>query len=360
MVSAALVVVLACGLALSQPAAGACGIRQTGETAAATPEADPQPEPSPEPAPAPIFRFETDGLWLNLHHSLYVLGRAEAGLPDAGRRAVVGAPQEAERGLAGLSPEDKALWREAVGIYVAGASRLDAVFDEELVTATRALVGAESLDGAGLDPAWAAALERAAPLYSRVWWPEHLSANRAWVEAMEPLVAEHGAAVLAFLTRAYGRSWLEDGYPVQVSGYSNWAGAYSTEGRLLVVSSLDDETRGTLAGLESVFHEAAHQWDEAVLDELIAAAKAEGVRFDAGLSHALLFFTAGEAVRSVAPDYVPYARAYGVWDRGSGVFLPAIEAGWQPYLRGPDLGREEARAAALRAVMRALDKPAAE
>jgi hypothetical protein len=177
---------------------------------------------------------------------------------------------------------------------------------------------------------------------------------------MEPLVAEHGAAVLAFLTGAYGRSWPEDGYPVQVSGYSNWAGAYSTEGRLLVVSSLDEETRGTLAGLEIVFHEAAHQWDEAVLDELIAAAKAEGVRFDAGLSHALLFFTAGEAVRSAVPDHVPYARQYGVWERRSGVFLPAIEAGWQPYLRGSDLGREEARRAALCALMRALEKPETE
>ena len=31
----------------------------------------------------PIFRFEADGFWLNLHHFLYVLGRARAKMPDS-------------------------------------------------------------------------------------------------------------------------------------------------------------------------------------------------------------------------------------------------------------------------------------
>jgi hypothetical protein len=37
------------------------------------------------PQPAPIFRFDTDEMWLNLHHYLYVLGRARANMPDASR-----------------------------------------------------------------------------------------------------------------------------------------------------------------------------------------------------------------------------------------------------------------------------------
>lgn len=316
-----------------------------------------------DPAPAPIFRFTSDGFWLNLHHFLYVLGRVEAGMPDAERRAVAGAPEDEERGLAELSPEERARWRAAVAAYAAGPSRLDMVFDEALLESTHRLKDRpeEPLDlsGVEIDPAWRAALEQAAPLYRQVWWPRHRAMNEAWVAATEPLLAEHGAAILDFLLRAYGESWPAEGYPVQLSGYANWAGAYSTYGQLLVISSLDEALRGTLAGLEITFHEAAHQFDSDVFDELVAAARAEGVRFGRGLSHALLFFTAGEAVRSVAPRYVPYAHAFGVWDRGMGDFLPALEAGWRPYLESPQLGDDAARTAALHALVRALP-PAAE
>lgn len=46
----------------------------------------------------PIFRFETDGFWLNLHHFLYVLGRVEAKMPDIRREAVAGAPTDQAAG----------------------------------------------------------------------------------------------------------------------------------------------------------------------------------------------------------------------------------------------------------------------
>src|SRR5947209_9682740 len=39
-------------------------------------------------APPPIFRFESDEFWLNLHSFLYVLGRAEDKFADARREAV--------------------------------------------------------------------------------------------------------------------------------------------------------------------------------------------------------------------------------------------------------------------------------
>ena len=40
----------------------------------------------------PIFIFQTDEFWLNLHHFLYVLGRAQNKTSDASREAVIGAP----------------------------------------------------------------------------------------------------------------------------------------------------------------------------------------------------------------------------------------------------------------------------
>ena len=68
-------------------------------------------------AAPPIFRITTDEFWLNLHHFLYVLGRAEAKTADSTRDAVAGAPREAERGLASLTADEKRVWAESVTAY---------------------------------------------------------------------------------------------------------------------------------------------------------------------------------------------------------------------------------------------------
>jgi hypothetical protein len=286
---------------------------------------------------APIFTFES-GFWLNLHHFLYVLGRAEAGLRDAGRRAVASAPADAAQGLGTLSPEEAATWRDAVTAYRDGPSRLDAVFDEPLIALTAA-VGAlgerDRLNGPAIPVAIGAALERAAPLYRRVWWPRHGRANQARIDEIQTLARLDGQAVLAFVTRAFGERWPPDGYPVQMAAYSNWAGAYSTRHRLLVMASLDTSTGG-VSGLEIAFHEAMHQWDDAMFEKLGAAARRQSVaRVPDNLSHAMIFYTAGEAVRRVVPDHVPYAEANGLWRSGNiAPFKAALDTGWRPYLGG--------------------------
>src|SRR5262249_48994291 len=123
------------------------------------------------------------------------------------------------------------------------------------------------------------------------------------------------------------------GYPVHVSGYANWAGAYSTDGNLLVASSLDRGTAGSL-GLETVFHEAMHQWDEAMQRLLGDRARATGKRLPPNVSHAMIFYTAGEAVKRAIPGHVPSAEALGVWARGFAGLRDALAETWQPYLDG--------------------------
>ena len=132
--------------------------------------------------PPPIFRFESNELWLNLHHYLYVLGRAQAKASDASRAAVADAPADEARGLGRLTEAERGVWREAVAAYANGLSRKDLVFDDPLPAITAALADADdarSLAGAGIDAAIAATLERAAPIYRKAWWPAHQAANRA-------------------------------------------------------------------------------------------------------------------------------------------------------------------------------------
>ena len=298
---------------------------------------------------APIFRFETDGFWLNLHHYLYVLGRVEAKMPDIKREAVVRAPDDEAAGLKQLDAAERQAWREAVTAYATGLSKLDAVFDRRLVDVTNALRRARNDQAAStlkIDPAAAAALDRAAPIYRKVWWTQHRDSNRAWLEGMQAPLKQYGAPVLAYVTRAYQEPWESGGYPVNVSGYTNWAGAYSTSFNLLVVASLNPGNAG-VHGFEITFHEAMHQWDEEIDARLMRLAKEHQLKFNDLLSHAMIFYTTGEAVRSVVPGHVPYAELAGIWKGRMGAFKPALDAHWKPYLDGKGT-LEEALLAILR------------
>ena len=302
---------------------------------------------------APIFRMETGEFWVNLHHFLYVLGRAEAGEADAARQAVAAAPEDARRGLEQVSAAEREAWAAAVSAYAADLSRKDAVFDEALPALVAKLAAADdapSLDDAGVDRAIATVLERAAPIYRKAWWPAHRAANAAWAASMQPLIDAHGRQVLAYITRAYGLPWPEEGYPVHVAAYTNWAGAYSTSGNLLMLGSLSKGNAG-LYGLEITFHEAMHQWDEEIWELLLAHAHQQQVRISRSVTHPMIFFTAGEAVRHAVPSHVPYAEAFGIWGGRMGRFKPALDEVWKPWLDGRGTRDAALAAVAARAVI---------
>lgn len=289
------------------------------------------------PADSAIFRVTTNEFWLNLHHFLYVLARAQGGEPDAAREAVAQAPIEASRTLAGLSAADQTTWKAAVTTYAERLGKLDPVFDRALFEITNTLVGAgvqAPVPYGGPDTAIAGALRRAAPIYRDAWWPEHEVANRRWADSQRALVRQHGDQVLGYIRRAYRLPWPANGYPVRVVAYANWAGAYSTYGELLIVSSRPPSTQGLL-GLEITFHEAMHQWDDSVSAVIRQQASRLGVTAPRSLSHLLIFFTAGEAVRHVVPSHVPYAERFELWPRlGPPRTVPALTAIWKPYLEG--------------------------
>src|SRR5438093_7549796 len=153
-------------------------------------------------APPPIFRFESDEFWLNLHSFLYVLGRAEDKFADARREAVAHAPAEALRGLQSLTDVERQTWADAVAAYGRGPSRTDPMSERPAALLYSRLADADdapTLDGTDVDPAVREVLERAAPIYRQVWWPAHRAANRAWITATEQLVNANGRTVLDFI-----------------------------------------------------------------------------------------------------------------------------------------------------------------
>ena len=292
--------------------------------------------PAKTPDMGPIFVFHTDEFWLNLHHFLYVLGRAVNKETDAAREAVSGAPADQENGFGKLNANEQKIWREAVASYAAGLSKKDIVFDSPMPAVTNALArnrDAKTLSGSEIDSEIATILQCAAPIYRKAWWKQHHDANRRWQKSMDALIKLHGDKVLRFITNAYKLQWPAVGLPVHVTAYSNWAGAYSTTGNLLVLASQSPSLQ-EIYGLETIFHEGMHQWDEQVFAALRAEAIKQNKFFPRGVSHSLIFFTAGEAVRRVLPGHVPYAENFGVWQRGMGPFRAALEEVWKPYLDG--------------------------
>ena len=292
---------------------------------------------------APIFRITTDEFWLNLHHFLYVLGRAEARTNDSTRDAVAGAPPEAERGLKNLAADEQRVWAESVTAYAKGLSLKDAVREAPMPAVTAAMADAGdalTLAGVPIDAATREVLERAGPIYRKTWWPAHHAANLAWRESINALVGSYGQSILGFITTTYGMQWPADGYPVHTSGYSGFGGAYSSVRGVLVISSLADATQ-RLNGLETIFHEGMHQWDNQVYAALGAQARTINVRVPVDLPHALIWITASEAVRRVERAHVPLVDALGIWKLySSGAPGPMIrlkaplEDAWKPYLDG--------------------------
>jgi hypothetical protein len=145
------------------------------------------------------------------------------------------------------------------------------------------------------------------------------------------------------LAEIYQTDWPQERIRVDVSVYSNSAGAYTTLDPLrLTVSSSDPRNQGPEA-LEILFHEASHGISDNVQNAILRECRQRDKPVPRDLWHALLFYTTGEVIRPALPDseqsgpktgYVPYAVREGLYKRGWQDYLRVLTEYWQPYLDG--------------------------
>jgi hypothetical protein len=189
----------------------------------------------------PLFTFRST-LWVNLHHFLYVLGRARNDTRDSHRAAVVNAPADTQS-FESLTAKEREIWERAIAYYQKDVSPMDAIFDRDLIDITNALAAAgdaSSLAGVAIPAPMRTVLEDAAPVFRKVWWERHSRSSRARTEELQALLARYGRPISEMLTKAYRQTWPPEGLTVQMCAYANWAGAYSTDGRLIVMASTYD------------------------------------------------------------------------------------------------------------------------
>ena len=269
--------------------------------------------------PASLFVFQNN-FWVNLHQFLH----AEATRRAAGR----------------LVQMDAAL----LDAYAPIAKR-DTLRDLGLITLNDALsqVTGETLP-ATIDPAIAAVLARAAPIYREKFWPQHRSANAAWIAAARPAADRLAPALTAKLADAYHATWPSKPILIDVAVDAGPFGAYTTiddppgfAGHA-TISSTDQGNAGDMA-IETVFHEASHTVGGGIMRMINDEARRQKVRASGSLWHAMIFYTTGELVRQAlgkAGDshYMPYAYRFDVYSKGMEKDRAALEQDWQPWLDG--------------------------
>jgi hypothetical protein len=278
---------------------------------------------------AAIFSFQNN-FWVNLHQFLHA---------EAGRRA---AGQGLRFEPSNLPAAERGAWEEALTVY-GPISKRDHVRDTGLIAVNDALsqVEGDTLPST-IEPAIAAALTRAAPVYRVRLWPEHRRANQAWIASMRPTVERIAPTLTVQLAQAYHAAWPSQPILVDVSHSAGRFGAYTTLqfGRAFAghatVSSFDEGSDGEM-GVETVFHEASHTIGPSIMRMIAAEARSQNVAQPPNLWHALIFYTTGELVRRALgktgdSHYLPYAYRFNVYEKGMLPDRGSLEKNWQPWL----------------------------
>jgi len=311
--------------------------------------------------PLPVFELHS-GFWINLHHTLYHEARLRtaAAAPDKSSKTSGPALHTEPDAKPTLTPAEQREWDDAVAYYVSNYAAKDLLFSTELIQLKDQLGDFEDCDelsgrkrkfcDAGLPvkltqvPGSSGARLPRTPLAgprSRQPPLDHARrparcANRAWA-------CPNG---LRTFTRRAGRA---KKIRVDVAGYANWTGAYTTADPLRVtISSLDSRNQGAEA-LEVLFHEGSHGIAEPVQAAIIRECRQRDKAIPRDLWHALVFYTTGEVIRpvlgssgatagdqdgSVLGSYTPYALREGLYQRGWNEYFKLLQKFWQPYLDG--------------------------
>lgn len=311
--------------------------------------------------PLPVFELHS-GFWINLHHALYHEAklRTASAQPDKGARTSGPTLNTAPDAKPALTSSEQHIWDDAVAYYVANYASKDLLFSTELIQLKDQLGDFEDCDelsgrkrkfcDAGLPAKLTQVLESAAAVYRAHLWPEHDRANRRWIMRVAPLVREQGVGLSERLADIYQARWPHEKIRVDLTGYANWSGAYTTADPLRVtISSLDSRNQGA-AALEVLFHEGSHGIAERVQAAIIRECHQRDKAIPRDLWHALVFYTTGEVLRPVlgSPDasagdqdgsvpgggYTPYALREGLYQRGWNDYFKLLQRFWQPYLDG--------------------------
>ena len=314
--------------------------------------------------PLPVFEFHSS-FWVNLHHFLYHEARVRAAAKDAQASAAKqsGPVMRVSPGAQStLTAAEQKIWDEAVAFYMQNEANKDMQINIDLILLKDQLGDFEDCDeltgrkkrtcDAGLPGKIGLVLESAAPVYRAHWWADQDRSNRRWTARVAPLVREQGVGLSQRLAEIYQTKWPKEKIRVDVCGYANASGAYTTLDPLRVtIASMDSRNQGP-AALEVLFYEASHGIAGPVEAAIQRECRQRDKPIPRDLWHALIYYTTGEVLRPVIHDSsektpenadpginaktypVPFALRENLSQRGWEEYLKILTIYWQPYLDG--------------------------
>jgi hypothetical protein len=268
---------------------------------------------------AAIFTFQNN-FWVNLHQFLH---------------------SEANGGAFGRAAQMDAALVEGY----ADVAKRDLLRDRALIALNDALsqVDGETLPPT-IEPAIAAALLRAAPVYRERFWPAHRQTNAAWIAVMQPIADRLAPALTGQLAKAYRTAWPSQPILIDVSATAGPFGGYTTLNgppgffAHSTIAPTGEGAQGDM-GVETIFHEASHTAGPSIMRAVAAESARQQLRQPPNLWHAVIFYTTGELVRRALgktgdSHYMPYAYRFSVYENGMLPDRRSLEKNWQPWLDG--------------------------
>ncbi len=238
--------------------------------------------------------------WINQHHFLYNMAE-EAKLKEwsAGFSPLV---------LKTMNMQEREILRKAIEYYKEDIIKKDLLMDEQMYWTKRALIKFdvnEKLFHQAIDQVHQDILNSTKEVYRKYFWEAHDQQNKKIVNEHLDLIKKIENQVFNRIAELAQKSWPEEKIRVDISFYSNWAGAYCTVNpiHVVLISNPDgpDGNWPEYGWLELLFHEPSHAVVfpgkyavGTMIKEISAELKTEEPR---GLWHAILFYFSGLAVQ---------------------------------------------------------------
>ncbi len=138
------------------------------------------------------------------------------------------------------------------------------------------------------------ALKKFQPYFTKLYWTEIDSANKAWLNNYKNQLVKLETSVIPELERIYQTKMPFEKIRVDLSCYATWAGAYSFKNFFehIIYSSVNKGNQGDLA-TEIVFHETSHFLVDKLVNRISESLKTKEVKQEIKLWHNILFYTTG-------------------------------------------------------------------
>ena len=275
--------------------------------------------------------------WINMHHFLYK--KAEQANEKSWQEVFE------DEILNQMNNNEREILSHSIQYYQDHLTEKSLLFDDQLYWTKRALIkfGANDvLDHESINSEHQQVLNNAKSVYANYFWKVHHNQNRKTLDKYLPLVKKIENRTFNRIESLAKEPWPEEKIRVDLSYYSNWAGAYTTTTPIhVVLTSLEEGSDGEWAEygwLELLFHEPSHgvitNNKLPVADTIKSISEELDVKVPRDLWHAVLFYFSGKAVQEALRDegieYELMMITYDIFSRYHAVVFEHMP----PYVRG--------------------------